>query len=367
MAVNASDFLRKGVGKTPARVYLVYGREEGQKHAVLQKLREQVGTDEFDRAHLDLQEVDLPTILAEAMSIPAFSAFRLVMVRGVQHLKGADAESLAGMVPRLPESTVLVLYTHAESEEEERSKGAPVPAKLLNAVEKHGVVIECKPLSASSFEGWVMARVQEAGKGITQDALERFTFLTAGNTATAENELQKLVLYVGERATIERDDVDAVVSRTVEAQVFRLVDAIAMRDTAQAMRLLQDVLASGGRVEATVPRLMVLIARQFRLLWQMRLQMDYGGQCTQWFPSDPNLAQILARQRFLERNLREQASRLSLEMLARAFDRLHQADRVLKGIDEGESDPRRVVERLVVDLCGLGSETTRRSISPAGR
>lgn len=362
MAINATEFLRRGVGKTPARVYLVHGREEGQKRTVLQRLRDALGAEEFDRVHLDVQETDVSTILAEAMSIPAFSPYRVVMVRGVQHLKSSDADALAEAIPRLPESTVLILYTHAESEEEDRTKASPVAAKLLNAAEKLGVVIECKPLTGASFEAWVASFLQQAGKGITQEALERLTFLTSANTAAAEPELQKLVWYVGQRTTIEREDVDAVVSRTVEAQVFRLVDAIATGDASLAMRLLQDVFATGGRVEAIVPRLMVLIARQFRLLWQMRLQMDYGEQASGWFPSDPNLAQLLARQRFLERNLREQARHLSLEMLANALERLYQADCVLKGIIEGESDPRRLLERLVVELCQLKGTTTRRSM-----
>lgn len=361
MSVNAAEFLNRGVGKTPARVYLVHGREEGQKHAVLQRLRDELVADDFDRAHLDAQEVDLSTILAEAMSIPAFSPRRVVFVRGIQHLKSVDVDNLADAVSRLPESTCLILYTHAESEEEDR-RGSAVPAKLLSAAEKGGVVIECKPLSAAGFGGWLDARLREAGKRMTPEAKERFTFLTAASTAAAEPELQKLVWYVGEQGTIERDDVEAVVSRTVEAQVFKLVDAIALRDTASAMRLLQDVLSSGGRAEALVPRLMVLIARQFRLLWQMRLQIDYGEEAAQWFPSDPNLAQLLARQRFLERNLREQALRLSLQHLRHALERLHQSDRLLKGIDEGDSEPRRVIERLVVDLCGAGTSTTRRSM-----
>lgn len=367
MAVNATDFLRRGVGKTPSRVYLIHGREEGQKQAVLQHLRDQLGAEEFDRAHLDVQEASLSTILAEMMSLPAFSPYRVVMVRGIQHLKAADAEALAAAVARLPESTVLILYTHAEAEEEERSKGPAVGAKLLSAVEKYGVVIECKPLTARTFEGWVLARVREAGKEMAQEALERFAFLTASNTATADPELQKLMLYVGDRPVIEREDVDAVVSRTVEAQVFRLVDAIALRDASLAMRLLQDVLASSGRADAVVPRLLVLIARQLRLLWQMRLQIDYGAQAPQWFPNDPNLQQILARQRFLEKSLHQQAARLPLETLTRAFERLHVADRVLKGIEEGDSDPRRVIERLVIDLCGSTQATTYRSTSPGER
>ncbi|MDW8320672.1 MAG: DNA polymerase III subunit delta [Armatimonadota bacterium] len=352
MAINASEFLRKGVGKTPARVYLVHGKDEGQKRAVLQRLRDELVADEFDRAHLDLQEANLSAVLAEAMSIPAFSSRRVVMVRGVQHLKSVEVDTLSEAIPRLLESTCLVLYTHAESEEEER-KGAAVPAKLLNVVEKYGTVIECKPLTASGFEGWLQARLQEADKRMTREAVERFTFLTAASTLVAESELQKLILYVGERTAIEREDVEAVVSRTVEAQVFKLVDAIAVRDVAAAMRLLQDVLSAGGRAEAVVPRLMVLIARHLRLLWQMRLQIEQGESASQWFPSDPNLAQLLSRQPFLKRSLSEQAQRLSLREIRIAFDRLHQADRVLKGIDEGDSDPRRIIERLVIDLCGM--------------
>jgi DNA polymerase-3 subunit delta len=350
MAVSAAEFLRRGVGKSPARVYLLHGKEEGQKSAVLRRLRDELVADEFDRAHLDAQEVDLSIILAEAMSIPAFSSRRVVFVRGVQHLKSADIESLVDVIVRLPYSTHLVLYTHAESDEEER-KGTAVPAKLLNAVDKQGVVIECKPLTAAGFEGWLQAQLQAAGKEMTSDAIERFIFLTAGSTAVAQTEMEKVLLYVGDRPAIHREDVETVVSRTVEAQVFKLVDAIAEGDAASAMRLLQDVLVSGGRAEAVVPRLLALIARQFRLLWQMRLRIEYGAQCEQWFPAEPNLAQLLSRQRFLEHNLREQAQQLPLETLKAAFERLHTADRVMKGIDEGEHDPRKVIERLVIDLC----------------
>jgi DNA polymerase-3 subunit delta len=353
MAINATELLQKGLGKTPARVYLLHGKEEGQKHAVLQRLRHELVTEPFDRAHLDAQEVDMSTILAEAMSIPAFSERRVVLVRGVQHLKSAEVDTLTEAIPRLPDSTVLILYTHAESDDEERGRGGAVAARLLNAVEKAGVVIECKPLTARGFEGWLQARLLEAGKQMSPDAMERFAFLTAGSTAAAQPELEKLILYVGERAHIRVEDVEAAVSRTVEAQVFKLVDAIALRDTPSAMRLLQDVLSSGGRAEAVVPRLMVLIARQFRLLWQMRLWLDLGEAAERWFPAEPNLSQLLARQRFLERTLREQAQRLSLEALATAFQRLHHADRVLKGVEDGESDPRRVIERLVVDLCAI--------------
>ncbi|MCS7309134.1 MAG: DNA polymerase III subunit delta [Armatimonadetes bacterium] len=350
MAVSASEFLRKGVGKTPSRIYLLHGKEEGQKRAVLQRLRDELVVDEFDRAHLDMQEIDLPTLLAEAMSIPAFSPRRVVMVRGVQHLKSAEIDTLLDFLPRLPDTTCLILYTHAESDEEER-KGGTIPTKLLQAVERLGTVIECKPLTASAFDSWLSAQLQAVGKQMTPDAQERFTFLTAASPAAAEAELQKLLLYTGERATIERADVEAVVSRTVEAQVFRLVDAIVQRDAAQAMRLLHDVLTAEGRAEAVVPRLMVLIARQLRLLWQMRLLLELGESANEWFPTDPNLTELLRRQPYLKRSLSEQASRLSLADLQRAFERLHQADRELKGIESGESDPRRVLERLVVELC----------------
>jgi hypothetical protein len=38
---------------------------------------------------------------------------------------------------------------------------------------------------------------------------------------------------------------------------------------------------------------------------------------------------------------------------------------MLKGIDEGDNDARRVIERLVVDLCGSKATTTRRSMLSA--
>lgn len=349
MAISASDWLQKGVGK-PAQVYLVHGKEEGQKRSVLQKILEALPAEDYDRAHLDVLEQPFSAILAEALSIPAFSPCRVVMVRGIQHLKGEEFDLLVDTIPRLPETTYLILYTHAESEADER-KGSVLPTKLVQAVERHGLVVECKPLNSQGFAKWLRLRLEEQGKAMTHEAQELFTLLTVANTANAEPELQKLLWYVGDRQTIEREDVEQVVSRSVEAQVFRLVDAIASRDLPTAMRLLHDALHSAGRSEAVALRLMALIARQYRLLWQVHLQREYGQSASQWFPSDPNLAQLLARQPFLQRSLEEQAQRLPFEEICKALERLHQTDRVSKGIEEGESDPRQLMERLVIDLC----------------
>ncbi|MCY1691992.1 hypothetical protein OVA29_16300 [Exiguobacterium sp. SL14] len=60
-------------------------------------------------------------------------------------------------------------------------------------------------------------------------AIERLIFLTAEMWGTLAHELEKLMLFAGDRPTIEIEDVDLLVPRTLEDNVFQLTDYLMKR------------------------------------------------------------------------------------------------------------------------------------------
>ena len=75
-------------------------------------------------------------------------------------------------------------------------------------------------------------------------------------------ELMKVAAYAGEKDTIERDDVLAVVSRTLENNIFGLIDQVGRKNRQQALHLLADMLLMN---EPPV-RILYMIIQQMRLL-----------------------------------------------------------------------------------------------------
>ncbi len=100
------------------------------------------------------------------------------------------------------------------------------------------------------------------GKKLTPGAMQSLKGRVGGAMRQLASELEKLALYVGDRASIEERDVELLVAPVREEEFFELGHALGERDTARALELVDDDLARGkaglmilGGLTAAVRRL----------------------------------------------------------------------------------------------------------------
>src|SRR5262249_57421791 len=99
-------------------------------------------------------------------------------------------------------------------------------------------------------------RVEQDGGGELIDALGADMMLVSG-------ELEKLILYVGEKKHITLGDVETLVLAAKQRSLYELTDAISARDKARALAVLDALLLSGEGDDAAIGHLYML-ARTFR-------------------------------------------------------------------------------------------------------
>ena len=95
---------------------------------------------------------------------------------------------------------------------------------------------------ADQAESVALHRLNELGKKISDRALAELVASVGPNIRQLNNEIEKLALYVGDRADIEAGDVTAVVTRNKQARAFALGDALGDRDLARLLRRLDEEL-----------------------------------------------------------------------------------------------------------------------------
>jgi DNA polymerase-3 subunit delta len=95
---------------------------------------------------------------------------------------------------------------------------------------------------ADQAEAAARVAVRSRQKGISEDALAELVNRVGPNPRLLENEIEKLSLYVGDRAEIGADDVSAICSRNKSAQAFALGDALGDRDLPRLLRRLDEEL-----------------------------------------------------------------------------------------------------------------------------
>jgi DNA polymerase-3 subunit delta len=88
----------------------------------------------------------------------------------------------------------------------------------------------------------VRRALREARQDISEEALAQLVTFVGPQARLLSSEVEKLVMYAGERTPIQAGDVAAIVTRHKQARAFALADALGERDLAGVLRCLDQEL-----------------------------------------------------------------------------------------------------------------------------
>ncbi len=256
-------------------LHILYGQDDFSLNQVVEGIRADLGDREMvatNTTRLEGQHLTLSELRNKCNAAPFLSSRRLVIVEGLlgrfevkqsrpRTGKGKSGnalgewEDLDSFLRQIPETTVLVLI-------DGEVKGSnPLLKKLTPLAEARIFPL----LKDKGLKAWIRQRVKNKGGVIAPQAVDLLAELIGGDLWAMDGEIQKLLLYSGERP-ISEDDVGQLVSCIQEANIFALVDAVAEGRTELAQRILHRLYDEG--VPPT--HILVMITRQFRLIAQAR-------------------------------------------------------------------------------------------------
>lgn len=360
---------------TPERpVYLLYGREQVLLEEALGKLlagvRQAAGA-EPDVAALYGNGTTCEQIAGELANLSLLGAGKVVVVREAQRLRAPEQNRLAALLPRLGAGSLLVLLAGEPTYDSRTRRRKVLGEKLESAVRAVGVTIEFPTFREQDAERWLLTEAKEAGLRLDPQAAAQMVLLAGADLLRLRNELAKVLAYAGTAGQVSVEEISQVVSRSPEATIFELIDAIGDRRPDQALAALKILLDAGEPEQ----RILVLLARQIRLIWQAKYLAERGfvkrsgvnvppEVARDLLPRDSSLNVMGQLQRpFLREKLLRQAQAFSWPALRQGLERVLAADLAFKGIEGEVDNPRLMLEMLVLTLASGG----RRAPVAAGR
>ncbi len=345
---------------TSAQVTLLYGDSELLKQRATKVIVDARLTAE-QRADgllsLAAGEHDPKQLAAELGSHSLLASERVFVLKRVDDLNADDQRLLAAALERLPDTTAVVM-TCAETTKGRKPK---VVKELAEVAQRHGQVVHVTSPQENALSRWIIAEAKQYNKAITPRAIRLLRELTDDDVDMLVGEIEKVATYIGERRQIEQADVEAVGFSSQQGDIWKIMDAIGNRQPVEALAELERMLleaAHGGALG-----LLGMISRQLRLIWQTRVaarqgyrldrSTDLPEEVTSKFPAQHNVAAIVGSRRWLGEKLIAQAKKFDDRQIARALDRVHQTDVVLKGQGGQAIDERTALEALIVELCKL--------------
>jgi DNA polymerase-3 subunit delta len=267
-----------------------------------------------------------------------------------------DLEVLVKAVERgLPPRTHLILVAESLPPKHPLARLADEKgAHLKRRAERRGRTIDTLDIQAL-----VDDELKPLGKRLAKDAESELKNRLGDDLRLLAGELRKLALYVGDRAQVTRDDVQAIVAPVREEEFFAVAEAVGEGDAGKALQLFADELRRKANAAAVALPFLGSVASAVRkalgdsarYAGSPPRELGYNEYQSRLFPQLE--AELSAKKQKVPHPFAawlgyKRARRKPRAFWSRALVRCAETDFHLKN----GADARLCMERLLVEVCG---------------
>ncbi|WP_317911985.1 DNA polymerase III subunit delta [Carnobacterium maltaromaticum] len=323
-------------------VYLFLGTESYLADSAKQTLiQATLAEDERDLNFgiYDMEEVPVGVALDDAESVPFFGDKRLVIMDRPNFFTAEKSKQkidhdlvwLENYLKNPPDFTILAFFAPYEKLDERK--------KITKLLKKTATVVEVNTLSEKEVRHFLKDTIANEGYTMTPEAFELFIQLTDAKLSTAMSELPKLLLFSSDTKQITKSAVNDLVAKSLEQNIFALVEYVLKRQTANALSLYQDLLLQ----KEDPIKINAILMTQFRLLLQVKFLEKKGYQ-------QGDSAGMLKVHPYRVKLAIQQARKFSEKVLISAFEGLVDAEYRLK---TGQGDKEMQFELFVLQFAAV--------------
>ncbi len=308
---------------------------------------------EFSLHDLDLSEVSIAEVLDRARTPSLMAPFQVFFVGGIKNLygRGSHEEEFAAIEKYVkapnPAAVLIFIADHISIPADTRRmelNDRDRYDRIRETLGEYCAIVDLARVDEADAMRWVMEKAQKEQVRIEQDAARELVDALGADMMMVSHELEKLVLFAGDKKLITLADVETMVLAAKQRSLYELTDAISSKDRSRALAVLDALLSTAEGDDAAIGHLS-LLARTFR---QMLVILEKNVRDTrsiwqvlwQGFRVPPFAAEDLIRQARRYKSQRD---------LTRAVKLIAEADVALRSSPPSK---RLVLEQLIMQLAG---------------
>lgn len=320
-------------------LHLFFGEDVYSLNLALERLRQDGGFDPVDVIHIDAREKPPQEVIMTVGTPGLFASKRLIILGGFGETarrgkksgeKAATEEqglTLESLIDSAPDSTTVVVVAQGIRGDSSIVREARQIGTKRGKVDMR----EFRAPRQKDMPRWIVQCAAEQGIRLEPGAAQQLALRVGENVSIAGVELQKLKAGADPGSVVTTDLVEDLVPKSAEESVFPLIDAIATRRSGPALELLERQLNQVGGSESELAlRLLRLVARQFRILLQIKLMLAEKRKRSEV------ISQLKLPEYYADRYF-GQAKRLSATELSQGLEHLAATEQAIKNGEAGEA------------------------------
>lgn len=231
------------------QLYLLYGPEnyliQKYKNALLAHYAPDGNT--LNLSTFSGEKIPVPELIDTIRTMPFLAPHRVVLVEGSGFFKKSADEFLEGL-ESIAETTVLIFVepdkekAAAKGGKSEEGSSVDRRGKLFKTFDRDGGAFYFVPPDNATLSEWIVMEFSKAGIRVERQVPDRLIAAVGNGMQRLSNEIAKLIAYTIDRGAVRIQDIEDLCVSQVEEQIFKLLDAIAMKEREKAVILYHDLL-----------------------------------------------------------------------------------------------------------------------------
>ena len=306
-------------------ILVLTGEDVGQFEWLKKDILKKIGYDPSDLnySYFDMKEASYAEVELDLVSLPFFADEKIVILDHLldlttakkRNLTDEDLKQFENYLENPSESTRLVIFAEGKLDSKRR---------LVKLLKRDAQIIEATTPKEQDLKRYFSGQAQELGLHFVGDSLDQLLLKSGYDFGESHKNLALLQAYK-ENGQITLEDIEEVVPKSLQDNIFDLTQMILKRQIDQARNLVKDLRLQG---EDEI-KLIAILLGQFRMFSQVKIFSEEGQSESQIVASLSDLSGRKVNPYQVKFALRD-SRRLSLSFLKQAMMTFIEADYAIK-------------------------------------
>ncbi len=210
---------------------------------------------EFNLSVFYGRDADWASVINACRRYPMFAERQVVLIKEAQHMK--DIEKLEAYISSPLASTILIVAY--------KGKSLDKRTKLHKIILGEAELFNSEKIKEYKIQEWIAELVLSKGYKIQPKSIAMLEEHIGNDLSRIANEIDKLSLNLAGKKTIEEDDIEKYIGISKEYNVFELQDAVARKDMAKALKIINYFQSNPKAVpiQQALPALYAFISKTY--------------------------------------------------------------------------------------------------------
>jgi len=302
--------------------YLFYGTN----HYNLKKEIDSIlkDKDALNISRYDISEIEIEEILNDALTMSLFDENKVIICENALVFSPAlKADSSFEDYLNNPNPNTIMIFTLNEEKLDERKK-------VTKLIKKNGVVKEFNETNPN-----ILVKELLKGYNISPSSISLLIQRVGSNLDILTNEVNKIILYKDNDKNITEEDILNLTHKTVDTDVFKLIDYIVTNDKKNALEVYYELIKRGEEPL----KIIIMLSNQFRIIYQSKVLKSKGY-------SEKDIADVLKIHPYRVKLALQKASKYSSKTLLKYLNDFADMD---IGIKTGNISKNNVLEMFILE------------------